>query len=765
MKRKQLLSAILALTMVLSSSSIASAAELNVLGSNEVAELTEISSMEEDENSNEVAEVDGEDKFAVNEMSDTETDETAADSLEADDDYDIRMIEEFAKYAEDLPEEDPVPSVEGQNCADEGLLNSSDVFVEGTSLPSSFTFDKSTMMPVRNQNPYGTCWTFATLACLEMSAVKQGFAKASDIDLSEHHLEFYTTNSVVDPLKGTKEDMNYFSGTNEQRAKMGGNMNLACNTLFTWQGCANEKDYPYKNILNNLPETIASAYASDSFHAAELRMMSIKDTNLIKQTVMKNGIVAISMRLEQSKYYNATNKCHYCPSTLTPNHAVAIVGWDDNYSKTNFSPAQPSSNGAWLIRNSWGDKWGDNGYFWLSYEDKTMGANVYDITVEPVNKYANNYQYDGGLYETYFSRDTRSDVVQEANVFTAKANPSGAEYLDAVSFQTYNVNCKYDVQIYLEPGKNPTSGVKAFTSPIAGVTTTVGRYQVVLPKRLYLKEGTKYAVVVTYYRNSDYLTIVREYGYRLSLSGGGQLVCQVGLDEGESYSSFNGVWSEETRGNYRVKAYTNNTAVDAAQEKALATMLEGEPIPFTDVAKNTWKYKPVQYVYKNKLMAGIKDVSGRVDFKPNDNISRSQVATILYNSVGRPATSYYGVFSDVPAGKYYSNPVIWAYRCGVISGKGDGTFDPNGNVTRQELAVMLYNYSLRILRESRGSKSITGFSDASAVSSWARNAMMWAVGNGVISGKSQGGALRLDPGGTATRAECAAMLMNMGLGE
>ncbi len=171
--------------------------------------------------------------------------------------------------------------------------------------------------------------------------------------------------------------------------------------------------------------------------------------------------------------------------------------------------------------------------------------------------------------------------------------------------------------------------------------------------------------------------------------------------------------------------------------------------PFSDVAEGAWYYDAVRYASENGLMGGY----GNGKFGPNDNLSRAQFAQILFNKEGRPVVNYLLRYNDVADGAWYTEAVRWATSQGVVSGYGNGMFGPNDNITREQLAVMLWRYA--------GSPAATEkelhFTDADKASGYALEALRWAVENGVMGGYGNG---QLAPQGLATRAQVAQMLMN-----
>lgn len=148
-------------------------------------------------------------------------------------------------------------------------------------------------------------------------------------------------------------------------------------------------------------------------------------------------------------------------------------------------------------------------------------------------------------------------------------------------------------------------------------------------------------------------------------------------------------------------------------------------------------------------------------FGPNDNITRAQIVTILWRQQGQPVSTYAMDFKDIKdPNEWYYNAVRWAAENGIVtgylSGANAGKFKPDDNITREQLALILQRFADYCGKDSTTQGDISGFPDVNKVSDWAIEGMRWAVGKGIISGKGDG---RLDPGGTATRAEAATMIM------
>ncbi len=174
-------------------------------------------------------------------------------------------------------------------------------------------------------------------------------------------------------------------------------------------------------------------------------------------------------------------------------------------------------------------------------------------------------------------------------------------------------------------------------------------------------------------------------------------------------------------------------------------------IPFVDVSSKSWYYDAVRFVYGKGIMDGVSTYS----FAPDATITRGMVVTMLWRMAGEPYAAPAG-FTDVASGRYYSTAVAWAAKNGIVEGMTSTTFAPNQAITREQLASILYRYA-KWLGFSGAGSDISGYTDAGKVSSYAYDAMSWAVKTGVVTGTS---ARVLDPQGTASRAAAAQMFMN-----
>ena len=179
---------------------------------------------------------------------------------------------------------------------------------------------------------------------------------------------------------------------------------------------------------------------------------------------------------------------------------------------------------------------------------------------------------------------------------------------------------------------------------------------------------------------------------------------------------------------------------------------EETPLPFTDVTEGDWFYDAVRYAYETGLMDGVGDSL----FAPNSQTTRAQLVTILYRLAGEPEPGGDSGFADVAAGTWYTDAVAWAAENGIVNGVSDTEFAPGDDITREQLAAILYRYAACQGYDVSQRADLSGFGDASSISGYAQEALSWAHAQGLVLGFEDGS---LRPQGTASRAQIAAVLM------
>jgi C1A family cysteine protease len=364
------------------------------------------------------------------------------------------------------------------------------------------TYDLRTLnkvSPVENQGQCGSCWTFATFGSLESYLLPGLTTQYSENNLKNLADFDYTCCAGGDSAMSTA-----------YLARWGTTMTDATGATI-YAGPVTSASDPYNLSCTSSPTTSQIAMHVQNVYFLPLKQSPL-DNNAIKSALMTYGGVFtgfewnVTAGLAPSAYYNPTTAAYYDGNIAdknTANHAVTIVGWDDNYSKMNFSTTPPG-NGAWIVKNSWGTSFGQSGYFYVSYYDLNMGYQENSVfTAEPTTNYTTNYQYDpfgmeGGV------GSGNSSTAYGANVFTADSTGT----LNAVSFWAPVEDTQYTAQVYVTPtnSSNPTSGT--LMSTISGTASNAGYayagyYTESLSTTVPLTKGEKFAVVVKFTTPGD----------------------------------------------------------------------------------------------------------------------------------------------------------------------------------------------------------------------------------------------------------------------
>lgn len=396
------------------------------------------------------------------------------------------------EYLEDIPAEGNAPNAE---------------------IPSSYDPRTEAGIPdVRDQGSLGTCWAHSVMCMIEMDIWKNQKKIPADYnDMSEFQTTFFMNHPWKDPL-GLCSDDNFYTtdqkdgGLSSRWADIGGNTTFTKFMLMDWVGSVSEKEYPETEYSKLCAASINAAlddkYAiqSDIAHVQDVYVINSDDHDVMKQMIMDHGAVGISYYSKTDSFYNSSTYAYYCNEEHSTNHAVAIIGWKDDFSKDSFL-SQPEKGGAWLVRNSWGSRWGDNGYFWISYEDKSFSDVCYALNVvtkeDGGDYYDNNYQYDGGIYNSSVGWDAQYNGIQGANIFAAK----GSELLKSVAIYT-DANYQYTVDIHKLSTKTDKPDSGPLLASVSGEQIYEGYHTVKLKKGVVLEEGDVFSIVVTL-KNND----------------------------------------------------------------------------------------------------------------------------------------------------------------------------------------------------------------------------------------------------------------------
>ena len=454
-----------------------------------------------------------------------------------------------------------------------GALISGGVSSSASELDSAYNNDISNLKyitSIKNQGEYGNCWAFAAIACCEAEAVKNHGASITNTDLSEYHLAYFSYNgerSSGDVITSLEPYYNF-----------GGFSHLPIFTLSNWIGLVDEDIAKYSDFSANPSASLDPSlmYGNNEYYLTNAYTYSLPDEiDEVKQAILTYGAVQTSYCSSDVFLNEGTNRnkiyAHYCPTAYASDHAVAIVGWDDNYSNDNFSSsARPQNNGAWLVKNSWGDDWGLSGYFWLSYEDKSATeAIAFDVTPAK-DAYDNNYYHDGGLSTSYVQY-AKSSV---ANIFTAKGN----EELSAIGVTTYNTkNASYSLEIYVNPTSLTPSGFNQ-GAPVhtqSGTITEAGFTTIELTSPITLTKDDTFIILI---ETNAALSIdsdqnVPTTGSPMAISDASVLANQTYFSaDGGAFIDASNTAHVSTPFNARIKAFTNNTVLGEIELKTLPSV-------------------------------------------------------------------------------------------------------------------------------------------------------------------------------------------------
>ena len=430
-------------------------------------------------------------------------------------------------------------------------------------LPAAYSsVEKGYTPAVRSQGVFSNCWAHATNACVEISMIKNNVAPADQVNLSESHLIYYFYRPVADPLGGTADDYTTVSAeTVYTMFHTGGEVAYVAPNLLSWMGPVAEDDfYDYDYLVTNHNGSEQLEGLNDAEHAygnraatvVEAVSISFNKPEDVKKAIMEYGSFAISYN-SNSSHFDYTHSSQFSPKREVQNHAVAIVGWDDDFPKENFAET-PDGDGAWFVRNSWGAGHGIGGYFWLSYYDATLSNGGWALKAVAPDKYDNNYYYDKATTDLGYVNGVEEGSIEAANIFKIQKEK---EILKAVQFGTQWKHLNFSIQIYKNPTdlKRPDTGEALLETPIQGTRAYAGQYTIDFGKNIVLEKDDVIAVAVTYTSDNPLVCPAAQ----TSNTG----VCK----EGESVYRVNGGEWKDCNGpggkNFVIRAFTSNVTEDA----------------------------------------------------------------------------------------------------------------------------------------------------------------------------------------------------------
>lgn len=468
-----------------------------------------------------------------NEAAELMQEDDLQDTVSANDQEEISDIEEDTMPDENIlnrPANGTISSGASYGFAEGGLNHGSENDIDAdrsVSYPAKFDPRPAGVSGARHQY-LGSCWAYSALAAAESNLIKKGYTDSS-IDLSEFQLIYFMNHENIDPLGNYTKDTEDSGKTMTELFNQGGSPKAAVSFLSKWTGPVLESQAPV--IRTALPgggwvdeadqmdavvlgQELCANSSNWHFKGAKYCDYDVDHIDNIKELITNYGGVSMCY-YDDGKHYSYTcpgegeDANYYFAYKAAANHAVEIVGWDDNYSKENFKHAGteklPEADGAWLVKNSWAEAripdpyvyneaYKSSGYFWLSYYDKTI-CEIIALEYDSKDTYANMYAYDGSTGVGLAGNGGTTYL----NVYEAKAyGNESVEKIDGI--MTYlAANMPYTLTIYVNPvvenGKLVSYSGKS--EAISGCSDYEGFYTFdISDKNIYVPDGMTYGICI-----------------------------------------------------------------------------------------------------------------------------------------------------------------------------------------------------------------------------------------------------------------------------
>jgi len=514
-------------------------------------------------------------------------------------------------------------------------------------LPSSFDLRNiGAVTSVKDQSG-GTCWTHGTMAAMESNLLMTGnwaaAGESGEPNLAEYHLDWWNgfnehNNDDIDPPTG-----------NGLTVHQGGDYRVASAYMTRGEGTVRDVD---GQSFDSPPDRWGLDYHYYVAHDIEWYSAGedLSNIDLIKTQIVAHGALATCM-LSEGQYFDYYYNSHYQPPTSSsqPNHAIAIIGWDDN------RMTQAPQRGAWLCKNSWGIYWGEYGYFWISYYDKhcakhpEMGA----ISFQGVDKQEEGYYYHHFYYHDYHGwRDTKEDCLEAFNAFTARDD----QLLESVSFFTAADGVSYTVRIYDDFDGTDLSNELYSAS---GTHSYTGFHTIDLPAPIELNSGNDFYVYVELSHGGHPYDCTSEVPVLLGASY--RTTVESSAHPGESYYRDGGVWHDlydfNSTANFCIKARAIELAPLPVRTRSVLDVGDGhslyaswEAIDPTGIVEYRLFAQPLAGGPRDSTVAYSGDTAAIVSGLTEGVEYRLYV--LAYDAQGRSSKTYeegYGIPYSLPA--------------------------------------------------------------------------------------------------------------------
>lgn len=470
---------------------------------------------------------------------------------------------------------------------------------------------------VKNQESTGSCWAFTSNANVEISAIKEGL---DAYDLSEKHIEYSMTRSA---FTDKNNELGFYRELDD-----GGNPNLSASYYFRYSGPIFESSFPGTNrnekiSYNDFPKDKPSLMIGNYLFETHSRGTCATTSTIaeIKQYLVNYGSVGINIYYSSSYLKNL--KYFYYNGNAAVNHAVTIVGWDDSIPASNFKN-NPPVNGAWIVKNSWGEEFGDKGYFYISYADYASCISVSAFSDISVNEYNYGY-YSSEVISNFTFANNSTSVQYSSSKFTKKS--SETEYLDRISTEVVKGN-NYTIYVSLENNLKDQSNWKK-----VGSITNAGYSGI---------RSIKFNPIAI---NGDYTVIIKMTGSRYYIpamcslpNADASLYYQMPIDSGVNFYSLDGT-------NWRDMKSINGQSYDGCEPIIYAYTKLASNVNTTFSIKSITPSKSKVYTFTEDYFT-VKTTSANV-------LSYELFGQYVYDSKGNNVTKDFKIDGSLQNGTIY----------------------------------------------------------------------------------------------------------------
>lgn len=549
--------------------------------------------------------------------------------------YDNSALDEALNRASSISDTGLIPNPKVKTITKDNGIS---IYAAG-SAPSSYDLrssdSKNLVTEVKNQNPWGDCWSFGSNGAAEVSLASTLGKTTNDLDLSERHTAWFlntpltsSTDLLPEAFKSQAGEGQVYVNGGNRRMNTGGNSTQAAQLFASGIGATSESVAPYGNNGKTMSSSDTWEVSESSRFSSVARLknynnlgstaewndysnhtgysLSLAVLNRVKSEILAGRAVELSYKADQaqpgasadSTYMNRTTWGQFNPNYSLPDHSVLIVGYDDNFSKDSFNTA-PEGDGAFIVKNSWGHSeansglsYGDvnygsygidnSGYFYLSYYDRTInslasfefdGDSYSDSPYGVGDKIID--QYDFMPMMSAGNSYIQSDEYKSGSIFTATENQT----LNSVTTYTHrdDITVQADVYKLNTNATNPADGEKVATSsqsfPYAGIHSV--SLTALTGKDLNINKGDKYGVVISL-KDIDgfyYVTYLMNYDRALGGSTYGNAVVNVGESYLSNYDNSSGafVWQNWNMQNLGISSYSGQFVLDNPMIKVYST--------------------------------------------------------------------------------------------------------------------------------------------------------------------------------------------------